>query len=65
LSGANLSKAIFNYADLGESDLCGANLFHASFNGANLENTKYNTETIWPEKIIPSIVGAILIENEP
>lgn len=51
LEEANLEGANLKGANLTGANLEGANLDEANLNGAELQDIKWNSETVWPDKI--------------
>ena len=64
LEGADLSQTTliattFFRANLDNADLRGANMERALLVGATLSGTKYDDDTIWPDKYEPEAYGAV------
>jgi uncharacterized protein YjbI with pentapeptide repeats len=54
LCWADLQQADLRGANLAQADLSDANLSQAQLDGVDLSNTKYNSQTQWPEEFTPS-----------
>lgn len=63
LSGANLLGADLHGANLSGANLYEAILYRANLGGADLQGSKYNSQTEWPDGFDPKAAGAILVKD--
>jgi hypothetical protein len=43
--------------------LCGTNLSQVTLRGASLRDAKYDQHTHWPDGLMPTVAGAILVDS--
>jgi uncharacterized protein YjbI with pentapeptide repeats len=63
LQNTDLGDSFLQSADLSDADLRGTNLKDVNLQGALLNNAKYNSKTIFPDKFSPTQAGMVEVEK--